>query len=153
MVLCQSSDFQKTEEYDALSFPMKLHTMLDDAEKLGFQDVVCWQKGGNSFKVLLSERFSATIMRDYFNQTKYKSFQRQLNIYGFRRIHLGLNKGGYTHRHFIQGSTELSNLVLRKLAHQKLHGTTMTQKLPEIVPVSVVASYRALLLYIMNVHF
>jgi hypothetical protein len=147
MVPCQGSDFQKTLEYGALSFPMKLHTMLDDAEKLGFQDVVCWQKGGNSFKVLLSERFSATIMRDYFNQTMYKSFQRQLNIYGFRRIHSGVDKGGYTHRCFIRGSTDLSSLVLRKPAHQKLHSTAMAQKLPEIIPVSFVASYRALLLY------
>ena len=87
-----------------LSFPMKLHTLLEDAARLGFDDVVCWQAGGTSFKVLQPKRFEDEVMKLYFQKTKYKSFQRQLNIYGFRRFHHGKFKGGYHHPSFAQAS-------------------------------------------------
>ena len=57
--------------------------MLNDAENEKFQDVVSWLPGGRAFKVHQTDNFVATIMPRYFNQTKYKSFGRQLHIYGF----------------------------------------------------------------------
>jgi hypothetical protein len=92
---------------------MRLYIMLEDADKMGFQNVVAWQDGADSFKVMQSGPFSNTIMRNYFNQTKYKSFQRQLNMYGFLRIHTGVKKGGYAHQYFKRGGTQLCNLILR----------------------------------------
>jgi hypothetical protein len=59
------------------TFPMKLHAMLSDSEGRKFDDVVAWLPGGRSFKVLDPVRFADEIMPHYFNQTKYKSFQRQ----------------------------------------------------------------------------
>jgi heat shock transcription factor 4 len=56
---------------------MKLHGMLTDSEVHGFDDVVGWLPGGRSFKVVDPTRFAREIMPQYFNQTKYKSFQRQ----------------------------------------------------------------------------
>jgi hypothetical protein len=92
--------------YTTMSFPMKLHTMLEVSERLGFEDVVSWQPGGKSFKVLDADRFARDVMQDYFNQTKYKSFQRQLNLYGFKRVHHGPNKGGYIHPCFTKATPE-----------------------------------------------
>ena len=81
-----------------VTFPMRLHRLLQDATKFGFEDIICWQPGGKSFKVNHPERFAAEIMTNYFvRQTKYKSFQRQINTYGFRRIEKGPLKGGYIH--------------------------------------------------------
>jgi hypothetical protein len=60
----------------ASTFPMKLHFMLMESERMGFEDVVCWL-GNYAFKVIDTHRFSVEIMPIYFNQTKYKSFQRQ----------------------------------------------------------------------------
>ena len=68
---------------------MKLHALLEDASRLGFEDIVCWQPGETCFKVLQPERFANEIMTKYFQQTKYKSFQRQINTYGFRRVQHG----------------------------------------------------------------
>jgi hypothetical protein len=102
---------------------MRLHAMLEDAEKMGFQDVVAWQDGANSFKVMQSGPFSNTIMKNYFNQTKYKSFQRQLNMYGFRRIHSGVKRGGYAHQYFKRGTPELCNLIMR---HSNRHWCSKT---------------------------
>jgi HSF-type DNA-binding len=58
------------------TFPMKLHSMLTDSESLGFGHVVCWM-GSQAFKVVDPHRFALDVMPMYFNQTKYKSFQRQ----------------------------------------------------------------------------
>jgi hypothetical protein len=89
--------------------------MLEDASKNNFEAIVSWQSGGKSFKVIQPQRFASEIMQTYFNQTKYKSFQRQLNIYGFRRVHLGPNKGGYSHKYFNRCSPELSDSIVRPL--------------------------------------
>jgi hypothetical protein len=111
--LMPTTQIRRSAEYEAISFPMKLHVMLEDAETKGFQDIVSWQSGGKSFKVLNVARFSGEIMGLYFHQTKYKSFQRQQNIYGFRRIHSGACKGGYAHSSFIRGVPDICKLVIR----------------------------------------
>jgi hypothetical protein len=122
------------------SFPVKLYEMMQDASTLGFEDVVSWQPplpgrvGGkgtsssssNSFKVHNTDRFVKEIMARYFKQTRYKSFQRQLNIYGFQRIHEGPHRGGYQHPYFIRGAPELLKLIPRKrgeilVANRPLH--------------------------------
>jgi len=100
--------------YNTMSFPMKLHTMLEVSERLGFEDVVSWQPGGKSFKVLDADRFARDVMQDYFNQTKYKSFQRQLNLYGFKRVHHGPNKGGYIHPCFAKATPEYCEYIGRR---------------------------------------
>lgn len=64
-------------EDPALSFPLKLHAMLEDAESKGFANIVSWQAGNKSFKVHDINSFGGDIMPMYFNQTKFKSFQRQ----------------------------------------------------------------------------
>mmetsp|Transcript_2352 Transcript_2352/g.4392 ORF Transcript_2352/g.4392 Transcript_2352/m.4392 type:complete len:90 (-) Transcript_2352:2011-2280(-) len=65
------------DQEGGLSFPLKLHAMLDDAHSKDFTDVVAWQKGDKSFRVNDVNRFGSEIMPRYFNQTKFKSFQRQ----------------------------------------------------------------------------
>jgi hypothetical protein len=92
-------------------FPTKLHAMLEAASKEGFDDVVAWLHGGTAFKVLDSGRFTEEVMPTYFNQRKYKSFLRQLNLYGFQRIHHGPHKGGYAHKFFIQGAPSLCERI------------------------------------------
>ena len=58
-------------------FPTKLHSLLENAEKRGYANVISWQEGGTSFKVWNPEVFVSTIMPKYFKQSKLKSFQRQ----------------------------------------------------------------------------
>ncbi|KAG7363742.1 HSF-type DNA-binding protein [Nitzschia inconspicua] len=100
-----------------LSFPLKLHAMLEDAESKGFANIVSWQAGDKSFKVIDVNKFGSDIMPMYFNQTKFKSFQRQLNIYGYRRIQHGPLKGGYVHKSFIRHRPELSSNITRRSNH------------------------------------
>jgi HSF-type DNA-binding len=66
-----------SNEDHGLSFPLKLHAMLEDAESKNFGHIVSWQAGDKSFKVHDVNKFGLDIMPMYFNQTKFKSFQRQ----------------------------------------------------------------------------
>jgi len=63
-------------------FPTRLFTMLEESQRRGFEDVISWQPGGESFRVHKADRFAAEIAGDFFALRKYKSFLRQLNIYG-----------------------------------------------------------------------
>jgi hypothetical protein len=106
-------------------FPDTLHLMLEDAEK-GFDDFVSWQPCGRAFKVHNVIKFSELIMPMYFNrQTRYKSFLRQLNIYGYQRLtsSSGSYHGAYAHEAFIRGMPEISKLMTRT----KIKGTTKSQ--------------------------
>ena len=59
------------------TFPWKLHAMLELAEKENFDGVVSWLPDGKSFKVYDPSTFVKDIMPNFFQQSKYKSFQRQ----------------------------------------------------------------------------
>lgn len=95
------------------SFPLRLHTMLDDAQEKGFDYVVSWKHNGTAFKVHDPDKFVETVLPRYFNQTRYKSFQRQLNIYGFERISKGANKGLCRHQLFQKGLRNLCTAMKR----------------------------------------
>eukprot|EP00536_Pseudo-nitzschia_multiseries_P005704 jgi/Psemu1/99408/gw1.110.25.1 len=87
--------------------------MLDRSKIDGNEKIVSWVDNGEAFRVHLPDEFVENIMPHFFKQTKYKSFQRQLNLYGFTRIHNGPNKGGYKHKYFRQGQRIMCQLIMR----------------------------------------
>ena len=88
--------------------------MLADAEMSDFQHIVSWMPHGKAFRVHKTHEFARTIMPRYFKQTQYKSFQRQLHIYGFHRITQGVDKGAYYHDMFIKGKKAASLRMTRR---------------------------------------
>lgn len=75
-------------------FPVRLHKMLEEVvEKQGKEHIISWNPDGRSFTVHQPKVFAQSIMQNHFNQTKYKSFQRQLNLYEFDRLPRGKVKG------------------------------------------------------------
>jgi hypothetical protein len=54
------------------SFPWKLHTLLEEAEREGFHNIVSWVDDGTAFKVHDSDGFVGTIMPNFFDQSKCK---------------------------------------------------------------------------------
>mmetsp|Transcript_14587 Transcript_14587/g.40538 ORF Transcript_14587/g.40538 Transcript_14587/m.40538 type:complete len:379 (-) Transcript_14587:56-1192(-) len=102
----------KTTSTGEVSFPWKLHFLLEESERCGFQDVISWQ-GDRAFKVHNQKQFEDLIMKKYFKQTQYKSFQRQLNIYGFKRVKVGSHFGSYTHPYLVRGEAAICRFMVR----------------------------------------
>lgn len=90
-----------------LPFVWKLFEMLEGVEKSGDEHIVSWLDSGKAFRVHKLEEFVNNIVPIYFKQSKYKSFQRQLNFYGFTRVTTGPNAGAYYHSQFLKGQKTL----------------------------------------------
>lgn len=89
-------------------FPEKLHRVLKEVEAEGKTDVVSFFSHGRAFAVHDMERFVEEIMPRFFKQSKWNSFARQLNLYGFQRLLTGPDAGGYYHELFLKGRPSLA---------------------------------------------
>jgi len=90
-------------------FPEKLMRMLNHESG----PIVEWLPHGRAFIVRKPDEFTSNIMPKYFRQTKITSFQRQLNLYGFRRITQGADSGAYYHELFLRGRPNLCVQMVR----------------------------------------
>jgi hypothetical protein len=91
----------------SLQFPFRLHQVLAETEENGKSSIISWSPDGHSFRVHERASFESMIMASYFSSSRYKSFQRNLNVWGYELITEGISKGGYRHKHFVKGKPEL----------------------------------------------
>ena len=81
-----------------------------------------------SFRLLLLSSY----LHRFFSQTKYPSFQRQLNLYGFSRFAHGRDKGAYYHPCFIRGKPSLvRGMIRRKIKGTKVRRTMHPSEEPD----------------------
>lgn len=108
-------------------FPTKLHRMLQDAKREGFEHIVSWIHGGTAFKVHDVTEFMTKIMPIYFDQSKFESFRRQLNLYGFTRVTRGASRGMYYHQDFVQNDVSLCQNINRPKTVRNKRGRSSKQ--------------------------
>jgi hypothetical protein len=90
-------------------FPARLYDLLENAEKEGYDHLIRWTQDGQSFKIQDNGKDKAivVILKRHFNQTRFKSFLRQLQLYGFERRFKGQSRGECSHPMFVRGRKDL----------------------------------------------
>ena len=127
-------------------FPLKLHEMLEQAERQGFDHIISWQSAAeadshykDSFKIHCIQGFEDTVLPTFFGTCQWKSFQRNLNLWGFRAIpqnrHAGKkkntrskghnnttpsNQAEYFHAHFQRKNPQECSKIARIISSNRL---------------------------------
>ena len=104
--------YNKNSIRDKMPFPLKLHKMLNEVYKFEMEDTVFWQQHGRCFKVNQPSKMKP-ILDLFFGGSKYSSFQRNLNMYGFKRITRGPDAGSYYHELFLKNYEHLCGRMKR----------------------------------------
>jgi len=99
------------------AFPRKVYEILSEQPPA----IVSWNTSGRSFSIHDMGRFVSVVLQKYFAHQKFSSFQRQLNLYGFKRIEPGAGEpaGSYCHESFRRGREELLGGVRRPKQHKR----------------------------------
>eukprot|EP00042_Codosiga_hollandica_P053996 m.720284 g.720284 ORF g.720284 m.720284 type:complete len:621 (+) comp58818_c0_seq10:193-2055(+) len=87
--LCTFSARVQARKSWTMSFCHRLFELLSHQEAGAAGDELCvrWAEDGESFFVTDPARFAQEIAPRWFAHQNYRSFVRQLNVYGFERIH------------------------------------------------------------------
>ncbi|KAG7342434.1 HSF-type DNA-binding protein [Nitzschia inconspicua] len=96
-----------------LPFPMKLHRMLEEAEEKNLTHIVGWTHKGEGFKVHNKHAFEAKFIPRYFSTTTYRGYHRNLNLWGFKTVNRGGDRGTCWHPYFKKGRPELCQYMER----------------------------------------
>eukprot|EP00547_Thalassionema_nitzschioides_P004172 CAMPEP_0194213660 /NCGR_PEP_ID=MMETSP0156-20130528/14404_1 /TAXON_ID=33649 /ORGANISM="Thalassionema nitzschioides, Strain L26-B" /LENGTH=260 /DNA_ID=CAMNT_0038941741 /DNA_START=311 /DNA_END=1089 /DNA_ORIENTATION=- len=78
--------------YHPKVFPFRLHDLLSQAERLGFEDIVSWDESGTKLLIHNHKKFVSKILPNAFRQSSFASFRRQMSAYGFVRESKEVNK-------------------------------------------------------------
>lgn len=131
---CQQEDEGSDSSRPSISqptpFPWKLHDLLDDGQEAEvINAAISWLPSGKGFRIHNRKMFTEYVLPRYF-QIQYKSFIRQLNIYGFKRVvSCGADgKGAYTHDCLIRGQPSLCRNMKRTKIKRKGNGNGEKKK-------------------------
>ena len=112
------------------TFPKKLHRLLSSHEH---DDCISWLTHGRAFKVHRVKEFNERVQPQFFDTTRFASFMRQVNGWGFRRIVEGPDAGAYYHELFLRGLPELVFSIHRTKAKKE------TKEVPDFYRISMLA--------------
>lgn len=92
------------DEEVPMTFPQRLMEILANE---AIADTVSWLPHGKGFIIYKKKKFAAEVLPKYFKQSKFTSFTRKLNRWGFNRVTRGPETGAYYHKFFQQGDLRL----------------------------------------------
>jgi len=106
------------------TFPQILMDILANGEE---SDTIAWLPHGRSFIIYKKKKFAQTVLPTYFKATKFTSFTRKLNRWGFTRVTRGPEMGSYYHKLFLRDEP---NLCLRMSSHSSSKFQEQQQLMP-----------------------
>jgi HSF-type DNA-binding len=107
---CASDGLSHHCPWSFLSFPAKLHAILGQPD---LAEIIDWLPHGRSWRVLKPRDFETKIIPRFFEHSKFSSFIRQANGWGFRRITQGPDRNSYYHEKFLRGLPHLCKSMKR----------------------------------------
>jgi len=114
-------------------FPRRLYKMLQSESGRSSPDMISWSESGGAFRIANVSIFSSLVLPMYFRTSKFSSFQRNLNLYGFHKIRRGPDTDMYAHPAFLRGRPELLS-QLKKSTHTTADNKTRPPPKLEPVP-------------------
>jgi len=89
-------------------FPEVLHDLLTFAsEDSSVANIVMWLPSGAAFVIFEPQKFEQLVLPKFFPQSRYASFTRKLNRWGFRQISKGPDRGAFHHDLFRRDSPQM----------------------------------------------
>merc|ERR1719386_336581 len=73
---------RRREQSEASAFLQKTYSMITNLDGV----VGGWSDAGDTMVIYDAEKFVAEIIPQYFKHNNFRSFVRQLNFYGFRKL-------------------------------------------------------------------
>lgn len=93
------------------TFPAKLHEILSCPE---YSHIITWMPHGRAWRVLNPKEFAEIVMpKKFSHQSKYSSFKRQVNGWGFKRFTHGPDRNSYFHNLFLRDKPQLIQRMMR----------------------------------------
>ncbi|EED93475.1 hypothetical protein THAPSDRAFT_22414 [Thalassiosira pseudonana CCMP1335] len=112
------------------TFPAKMHAILSNPK---LHHIVAWAPHGRSWRILKPRQFECYVLPKYFEHSKFSSFVRQANGWGFRRFSQGYDRNAYYHEYFLRSMPHLCKKMRRpKVAEKKALGPDMEPDLQAI---------------------
>merc|ERR1711862_642939 len=90
----------------------------------GLSKIIEWSVSGKAFRIDNVSQFASIVLPKYFRTSKFSSFQRNLNLYGFFKVRRGPDIDMYAHPSFIRGCPEA-------LSHLRKNRCTTSRKTSE----------------------
>lgn len=104
--------------YEMLESESNVHSDPNNAFQPSLRKVIQWSESGRAFQITDVSLFSNQILPKYFRTSKFSSFQRNLNLYGFSKVRRGPDTDMYAHPSFVRGCPEALS-QLRKCTSSK----------------------------------
>jgi hypothetical protein len=95
-------------------------------------DVVSWLPHGNGFIIHKKKTFANEILPKYFKASKFTSFTRKLNRWGFARVPRGPETGAYFHKLFRRDKPEMALQMTSNSGNKYQNNPLQQQLLPNV---------------------
>jgi len=93
------------------NFPTQLHEILSTPK---YSHIISWMPHGRAWKVHKRDLLVSEVLPEFFSQTIYRSFTRQLSGYGLKRLQQpGKDHNAFYHECFLRGLPHLVGFIKR----------------------------------------
>ena len=107
--------------------PMEYQDNAGVTRTIAMVKIVSWCSHGRAFIVYEPKLFEKLVLPTFYGTSSYSTFQRQLNMYEFKRLSHGRDKGAYYHEKFLRGREDLVWSMKRRSHKGKLDVLTVVR--------------------------